>query len=71
MKNECELFADDTTIHSGSPDLGTLQATLQDSINDLANWSEMNHMVLHPQKTKHMLITTNKKDKILKPNLVP
>ena len=71
IKNECELFADDTTIHSGSPDLGTLQASLQDSINDLANWSEMNHMVLHPQKTKYMLITTRQKRQNLETKLRP
>ena len=69
IKSECELFADDTTIHSNSPDLGALELAQQNSTNDLIRWSTLNHMVLHPQKNKYMLIITRqKKDKILCPN---
>ena len=67
----CELFADDTTIHASHKDLNILANTLQESINNLLKWTELNHMVLHPQKTKCMLITTRQKRQNLSHELPP
>ena len=61
IKSMCDLFADDTTIHTTHKDIDTLANTLQESINDLTKWTELNHMSLHPQKTKCMLVTTRQK----------
>ena len=58
MKALCELFADDTSLHDHHTDLNTLHASLQNSLDNLIDWTEMNHMALHPDKTKFMLITT-------------
>ena len=57
----CELFADDTSLHNHHADLTILHASLQNCIDKLIDWTEMNHMVLHPDKTKFMLITTRQK----------
>ncbi len=62
----CEMFADDTTIHSSDADLHKLTASLQESLNCLQKWSELNHMAIHPTKSKAMLITTRQKRQNLK-----
>ena len=61
IKAMCDLFADDTTIHETDQDITTLTISLQENISDLIKWTELNHMSLHPQKTKCMLITTRQK----------
>eukprot|EP00745_Piridium_sociabile_P033008 TRINITY_DN5647_c0_g1_i9.p1 TRINITY_DN5647_c0_g1~~TRINITY_DN5647_c0_g1_i9.p1 ORF type:complete len:921 (+),score=13.12 TRINITY_DN5647_c0_g1_i9:226-2988(+) len=60
-KGSCELFADDTSIHSCHSDLNRLSITLQDNVNQLINWTELNHMSLNDKKTKLMLITSRQK----------
>ena len=57
----CELFADDTTIHTSSTDINVVHDTLQNSIHELVKWTELNHMSLHPGKTTWMLVTTRQK----------
>ena len=61
IKALCELFADDTSLHDHQTDLNTLHASLQNNLDNLTDWSEMNHMALHPDKTKFMLKTTRQK----------
>ena len=61
IKALCELFADDTTIHSSHSDLNNLSHTLQERINNLLQWTELNHMPLNSYKTKYMTITTRQK----------
>ena len=60
IKTLCELFADDTSLHDHHTDLNTLHASLQ-YVRNLNDWTEMNHMALHPDKTKFMLISTRQK----------
>ena len=57
----CELFADDTSLHNHHADLTILHASLQNCIDKLIDLTEMNHMVLHPDKIKVMQITTRQK----------
>ena len=57
----CELFADDTTVHVSNCKPSVISITLQQNINQLVAWSELNHMSLNPQKTKYMLITNRQK----------
>ena len=61
IKALCELFADDTTIHSSHSNLNNLLLSLQESINNLLQWTELNHMSLNSYKTKYMTITTRQK----------
>ena len=57
----CDLFADDSSLHTCSPNISQIVSDLQESLNDVSEWSTDNHMVLHPQKTKSMLIATRQK----------
>ena len=61
IKACCERFAADTTIHSSNSNLRKLSESQQESVNSLLKWAELNHMSLHPDKTKFMLITTRQK----------
>ena len=60
IKALCELFVDDTTIHSSHSNLNNLLLNLQESINNL-QWTELNHMSLNSYKIKYMTITTRQK----------
>ena len=51
--------------------LDTLMNSLQHSIDSLIDWTDMNHMAIHPDKTKFMLITIRQKRQNLVPNLPP
>ena len=57
----CELFCDDTTIHTSHHDLPSVFKSLQNCIDKLTKWSHFNHMSLNPHKTKLMVITTRQK----------
>ena len=57
----CELFADDTTLHTSHANPINVYSSLQSSIDDIVQWSQLNHMRLHPDKTKYMIITTRQK----------
>ena len=69
IKTLCELFADDTSLHNHHTNLDALIDSLQHSIDNLIDWTEMNHMALHPDKTKFMLTTTRQKRQNLVTNL--
>ena len=61
LKALTELFADDTSVHSSHSNLKTLFKIMQDNIDFLIKWTHLNHMSLHPNKTKFMLISTRQK----------
>ena len=61
IKASCELFADDTTIHSSHSNLNNLLLSLQESINNFLQWTKLNHMSLNSYKTKYITITTKQK----------
>lgn len=60
----CDLFADDSTLHTNSSNLNTINSSLQNSVHDVNNWCRHNKMVLHTGKTKCMVITTRQKHQI-------
>ena len=67
----CELFADDTTIHTSNSKLQTVSQTLQTCVDNLIEWTNLNHMALHPGKTKCMVITTRQKRQNLQTPMIP
>ena len=71
IKTLCELFADSISLHNHHKNLDSLVNSLQHSVDNLINWTEMNHMALHPDKTKLMLVTTRQKRQNSVPNLPP
>ena len=66
ISSPTEMFADDTYLHSSSIDINDLHNTLQNSLNQLVSWTDLNHMSLHPKKTKYMLVTTRQKRQNIK-----
>ena len=65
---ECELFADDSTIHQANKLYEKVYASLQNDINNIVSWTDKNHMSIHPQKSKFMLVTTRQKRQNIKSN---
>ena len=57
----CDLFADDNSIHSCGSDLQSVQTSLQEGLHDVSTWCDQNRMVIHPHKTKCMVLTTRQK----------
>ena len=68
ISSSSELFADDTTVHNAYKNLETVYTTLQNDISKLTSWTEMNHMAIHPQKSKFMLVTNRQKRQNIKSN---
>ena len=60
-KATIELFADDSTLHTQGKTLHDIQCTLQVSVNEIQQWCYNNKMVLHPKKSKCMIVTTRQK----------
>ena len=69
VSSSCELFADDTTVHNKGKNAELVCKHLQTDINKVMKWSELNHMALHPQKSKFMLVTTRQKRQNIKSKL--
>ena len=64
IKALCELFADDASFHDHYADLNASRSTWQNCLDNLTEWTEMNYMALHPDRTKFMLISTRQTRKI-------
>jgi hypothetical protein len=62
-KGKCEMFADDTSCHSSDPDPCKLTYKLQDNIQRIIDWTQLNHMSLNSQKTKCMYVCARQKMK--------
>ena len=58
------MFADDTSLNTSDKNTDTVQNELQRSINEASDWCEFNAMILHPAKTKSMLLTTRQKHQL-------
>ena len=59
-----DLFADDASLHTAHTQIDTIQNTLQDSINKTSTWCNKNSMVIHPEKTKCIVVTSRQKAQI-------
>ena len=60
----CDLFADDSNLHTKDKSITTIETSLQIAINDAASWAKNNKMILHPSKSKSMVITTRQKHQL-------
>ena len=56
-----EMFADDTTQFSVAKTVDHLIPKIQEAANRLQNWSTLNGMVIHPGKTKVMIVSKRKR----------
>ena len=57
----CEMFADDTSIHVSKDSFSATLNALQIAADLLVSWANLNKMMIHPEKTKYMIITTRQK----------
>ena len=60
-KVSCDLFADDASLHSSSTQISDVQRSLQCGLNDVIKWCNLNQMIIHPKKTKSMIVTSRQK----------
>ena len=60
-----DIYADDTTFSTSAvvSDLPAIQQRLQDDINNIADWTSNNKMVLNAPKTKSLLVTGKRLEK--------
>ena len=56
-----DLFADDASLYSVNKDFTIIEKSLQKSLDLTADWCKNNRMVIHPDKTKCMVIATRQK----------
>ena len=59
-----ELFADDATLFTLDKNIKSINNSLQHSLNQTLNWCNKNSMIIHPDKTKCMIVTTRQKHQI-------
>jgi hypothetical protein len=58
---DCDLFADDGSLHTSASNIQTLEHTLQEEVNNVSQWCADNNMLVNAQKTKCMVITSRQK----------
>ena len=51
-----DMFADNTSLNASNKDTDIVRKKLQRSINEASDLCENNAMILHPAKTKRMLL---------------
>jgi hypothetical protein len=57
----CEMFADDSSLHTTSTDINVIETNLQKELSNVDSWCSENKMAIHPQKTKSMVISSRQK----------
>ena len=62
---DCDLLADDTTLHTSGKDILQIRSNMQDSLDQVSKWCDNNHMVISPIKTKSLSIATRQKPQLL------
>ena len=61
---DCDMLADDTTLHTSGKDISKVKCTLQDCLDQVANWCNSNSIVNNPMKTHYMAITTRQNQQL-------
>ena len=69
-KTNTELFADDASIYSTNKNIDIINKNLQLSLNLAEEWCNNNSMVIHPDKTTAMLISTRQKQQLTSLKLI-
>ena len=60
----CEMFADDSTLHTADKELDVIKHRLQISLGEVSLWCKANAMLLNPAKTESMVIATRQKHQL-------
>ena len=61
---DCDMLADDTTLHTSGKDSMQIRSNMQDSLGQVSSWCDNNHVVVNPIKTKSMTIATRQKHQL-------
>jgi retron-type reverse transcriptase len=61
---ECDMFADDSTLHAAGKTVADITNSLQQSLQEVSEWCSSNRMIVNPTKTKSMLVTTRQKHQL-------
>ena len=67
LSAQCDMLADDTTIHTSGQDVPAITSVLQSYVclSNVVEWTHLNHMSLSPSKKKYMILTTRQKRQLL------
>ena len=60
----CDMFADDTSLNTSDKTADNVQNEIQRSINEASDLCDNNAMILHPSKTKRMLLETRQNNQL-------
>ena len=60
-----DIFADGSFLHTRGKNIQLVETSLKGSLNVVADWCGSNSMIIHPAKTKSMLIATRDKHRVL------
>ena len=61
IQSECQVLADDTTVHTTGKSVVQIRKTLQLCLDPISMWCNANHMLINPVKTKSIAITIRQK----------
>ena len=61
---DCDMLADDTTLHTSVKDIMQIRSNKKDSLDQVSNRCDNNHMLINPIKTKSMTIATRQKHQL-------
>ena len=59
-----DLFADDSSLNTRGKKIQLVETSLQGSLNEVTDWCGSNSMIIHPAKTKRMVIATRRKHQL-------
>ena len=55
------MFADDNSLHSSDKTINQVQNSLQQGLSEVEDWCLKNKVIINPDKTKSMVVTTRQK----------
>ena len=56
-----DLLADDSSLHTRGKNIQLVEMSLQGNLNEVADWCGSNSIIIHPAKTKSVVIATRQK----------
>ena len=59
-----DMLANDTTLHTSGKEIMQIRSNTQDSLDQISNWCDNNHMNINPIKTKSVTIATRQKHQL-------
>ena len=64
LHSSIDLYADDSTLYSVGKDVAFIQPKVQADVDSVVKWCDANNMLIHPKKSKSMVIGPPNKIKV-------